>query len=218
MLCLFFFFSPPVLIGRFGLNPTFWLMNFSINATHFQLGILPSSLQIEAIIEKIKCSNNFKPLHTLQYYQCTSLFLKKGASSSGVLTIQAHRVYELIKHYQIIWNLYKSFGFPTLKANAVLNLGDARTWYAPNTRNTNILFEQRQSQALQMQQQKKNQLPHEWGVNFFFSDHKPEELGEVLPDFSAGGQLHAKPPRLPCCCRSVHKGFPLAKQLAQLSI
>lgn len=154
MLCLFFF-SPPVLIGRFGLNPTFWLMNFSINATHFQLGILPSSLQIEAIIEKIKCSNNFKPLHTLQYYQCTSLFLKKGASSSGVLTIQAHRVYELIKHYQIIWNLYKSFGFPTLKANAVLNLEDARTWYAPNTRNTNILFEQRQSQALQMQQQKK---------------------------------------------------------------
>lgn len=101
MFRVFFFF--PVLIGRFGLNPTFWLMNFSINATHFQLGILPSSLQIEAIIEKIKCSNNFKPLHTLQYYQCTSLFFFfKGASSSGVLTIQAHTVCELIKYYQII--------------------------------------------------------------------------------------------------------------------
>lgn len=29
---------------------------------------------------------------------------------------------------------------------------------------------------------------------------------------------HAKPPRLPGCCRSTHKGFPLAKQLAQLGI
>lgn len=76
-------------------------MIFSINATHFQLGILPSSLQIEAIIEKIKCSNNFKPLYTLQYYQRTSLFFK-GASSSEVLTIQARTVYELIKYYQTI--------------------------------------------------------------------------------------------------------------------
>lgn len=76
---------PPILIGHLGLNPTFWLMNFSINATHFQLGILPSSLQIEAIIEKIKCSNNFKPLHTLQYYQCTSLFFKVQALQECLL-------------------------------------------------------------------------------------------------------------------------------------
>lgn len=116
-------------------------MNFSINATHFQLGILPSSLQIEAIIEKIKCSNNFKPLYAPQYYQCTSLFFFKGASSSEVLTIQAHTVYELIKYYQTIQNPYESFGFLTLKANAVLNSDDAMTWYAPNKKTHQNYFQ-----------------------------------------------------------------------------
>lgn len=56
-----------------------------------------------------------------------------------MLTIQAHTVYELTEYYQTILNLYESFGFATLKANAVLN-SDAMTWYAPNKRKTKIIF------------------------------------------------------------------------------
>lgn len=137
-------------------------MNFSINATHFQLGILPSSLQIEAIIEKIKCSNNFKPLYAPQYYQCTSLFFFKGASSSEVLTIQAHTVYKLIKYYQTIQNPYESFGFLTLKANAVLNSDDAMTWYAPNKKTHQNYFQTKDDLWLYIytHQQKKRVSSH----------------------------------------------------------
>lgn len=77
-------------------------MNFSINATHFQLGILPSSLQIEAIIEKKLSAPIILNLSTLCNIISVLHFFFKGASSSGVLTIQARTVDELIKYYQTI--------------------------------------------------------------------------------------------------------------------
>lgn len=143
-------------------------------------------------------------------------FFFKGASSSGVLTIQARTVYEPIKYYQTILNLYKSFGFQTLKANAVLNSDDAMTWYAPNKRNPKIIFKQRQSQALYIQQQKKQPL-HNWRVNSFFSDHEPENLGQS-PARHMCRPLHAKPHRLPCCYESTSKGPPLAKHFVWLGL
>lgn len=79
-----------------------------------------------------------------------------------MLTIQAHTVYELIKYYQTIQNPYESFGFLTLKANAVLNSDDAMTWYAPNKKTHQNYFQTKDDLWLYIytHQQKKRVSSH----------------------------------------------------------